>query len=102
MKNFLMLSLLLCLFVQVGCTKNNETNPQAAREPEKKFTDSDLKNEIQTKINSDAALRNDSLSISADADRNRATLSGTVESEALRTRALELARAAHSGLSIED
>jgi osmotically-inducible protein OsmY len=42
------------------------------------------------------------LSVSADADHNTATISGTVESEEMRSRAVEMARSAHPGLIIED
>jgi hyperosmotically inducible protein len=66
------------------------------------MSDSDLKNAIKTRLDSDPQLKADDLGVSADADKNTATLSGTVESEALRTKAVEMARAAHSGLVVTD
>jgi osmotically-inducible protein OsmY len=100
MKQFILLSLLICLSLQVACTRGTQST-QAARE-ERALTDTDLKNEIQAKINSDAQLRDSNLSVAADADRNSATLSGTVESEALRTKAVQMAKAAHPGLNVDD
>src|SRR4029078_10831991 len=40
--------------------------------------------------------------VSADADHNSATISGKVESEELRSKAVEMAKAAHPGLTVED
>jgi osmotically-inducible protein OsmY len=100
-KKLFVLSLLLCLFFQVACTKGTESTTQAARE-QQKMSDSDLKGMIEQKINSDAQLRAANLSVSADVDHNNVTLSGKVESEALRTRAVELARSAYPGLTVTD
>jgi hyperosmotically inducible protein len=100
MKQVFVLVLLLCLSFQVACTKGPGAT-QAARE-ERTLTDSQLKDQIQDRINSDPDLRAANLSVNADADKNMATLSGTVASEALRTRALDMAKAVHPGLTVED
>ena len=100
MKQLFVLVLLLCLSFQVACTKSPGST-QAARE-ERTLTDSQLKDQIQDRINSDAELRAADLSIKADADHNMATLSGTVPSEALRTRALDMTKAVRPGLTVED
>ena len=91
--------LLACLALQIGCTQRDETT-QAAREP--RLSDSDLKAKIDTQFKSDPQLSAADLSIDADAEHNRVTLSGTVSTEALRQRAVETARAAHPGLTVED
>ena len=101
MKQLLILSLLVCVALQAGCARGNEST-QAAREPGRTMTDSELKDQIQAKIDSDPQLRDANLSISADADRNMATLSGTVESETLRTKAAEMAANAKPGLTIDN
>lgn len=100
MKQLFVLVLLLCVSFQVACTKTPDST-QAARE-ERTLTDSQLKDQIQERINSDAELRAADLSIKADAEHNMATLSGTVASEALRTRATDMAKAVHPGLTVED
>src|SRR5262245_9907004 len=80
----------------VGC------NPQAAEENKPvPFTDSDLDTAVCAKLNTVETLRAADLGIDADADTNRVELSGTVSSEALRTQAIELARAAHPGVVVE-
>ena len=86
----------------VGCNKEQETTTQAAREPAPTMSNSDLQKQIESRINSDADLKAADLSIEADANRNHATLSGTVESDELRDRAVELARSAHPGLALEN
>jgi osmotically-inducible protein OsmY len=101
MKQLLLAAMLVCLSFQIGCTTNQESKSQAAREPAR-MTDTDLKNKIETQLNSDPQLREANLSISADADANRATVSGTVETEALRTKAVEAAKASNPGLIVED
>src|SRR5262249_29302253 len=67
-----------------------------------KMTDSDLEKAIKTELNTDPDLRAADLKVKADVDRNDVKLSGTVESEALRTRAVEMARSSRPGLVITD
>ncbi len=67
-----------------------------------KMTDAELENVIKTKINSDAQLKAANLGVDADSDTNTATISGTVNSPALRTRAVELAKSAQAGLIVSD
>ena len=102
MKQLMFACLLVCFSFQIiGCTKGRETATQAAREPGR-MSNSDLQKKIETQLNSDPQLRDANLSVSADADSNRVTLSGTVASEALRNRAVELARKAQPGVMIDD
>jgi osmotically-inducible protein OsmY len=98
MKRLLLATLLVSSLVAYGCNKGTESTTQAAREP--RLTDSDLKAKVETQLKSDPQLND--LSISADADRNLVTLSGTVPNENLRTRAVEMARAAHPGVTVDD
>src|SRR5262245_33939187 len=99
MKTFFLLSLVLLLSLPFGCTRKAE-NPQAAKEAT--MTNDQLEQKIQSRINSNPDLNAAKLSVSADSKQNRATLSGTVESEALRSQAVEMARAAQPGITIED
>src|SRR5438093_11331847 len=101
MKPLLLSILLVSLSFQLACTRGSESTTQAARE-ERSLTNTDLKDQIQTRINSDAQLRDANLSVTADAERNTATLSGTVESEALKMKAVQMAKAAHPGLNVTD
>lgn len=81
----------------VACDSATETSTSQPR-----MSDSDLKTAIKTKLDGDAQLKAADIDVSAEAEKNAATLSGTVESQALRTRAVELARAARAGLIVTD
>lgn len=61
----------------------------------------ELERRIRTKLETDAALEA-TIDVTAEATKNEATLSGLVASEAVRHRAIELAKSAHSGLTIND
>lgn len=92
------LSLLTVGLLVAGCApdETRTTSPDAMP-----LTDSDLASNIKAKINSDEALRTANLDVDANASENRATISGTVPSEALRTRAVELAHTAKAGLTLD-
>jgi len=66
------------------------------------MTDAQLENSIRSKLDSDAQLKAANLRISANAARNEATLSGAVDSQASRTRAVELAKSGNASLVITD
>jgi len=66
------------------------------------MTDSELENNIKAKLNADPQLKAADLGVSANADKKEVTLSGTVGSQALRTKAVDLAKSAHAGLIITD
>jgi osmotically-inducible protein OsmY len=100
MKQLFVAALVVFLAMPIACSRERESTTQAAREPGR-MSDSDLKNKIEARLNSDPQLR-DMISVSADADDNRVTLKGTVNSEAMRSKAVEMARAAHPGVTIED
>jgi osmotically-inducible protein OsmY len=100
MKHLLVATLLISLALPIACTRGNESTTQAAREP--RMSNSDLKNRVEAQLNSDPQLRDSHISVSADADENKVTLSGTVPSETMRAKAVEMARSAHPGLTVED
>jgi osmotically-inducible protein OsmY len=104
MKRILLITALLCLPLQFACTREQEPRPTTTPAPREKpqLSDSDLKNQILARFQSDPQLRNAGLSVSADASENTVTLSGTVESEALRTKAVQLAKSAHPGVTVID
>jgi hyperosmotically inducible periplasmic protein len=70
--------------------------------PATKMTDSELEDKIKAKFNSDALLKAADLSVSADADKNEATISGEVGTQALRSKAVALAKEANPGLILTD
>ncbi len=93
-------SLLVALTLGMAACDSANSTTSGAGQP--KISDSDLKTAIKTKLDSDAQLKAADIGVSADGDDNTATLSGTVETQALRTRAVDLARSAHAGLIITD
>jgi len=87
------------LLLANGCGQNdrrNSTSPEALP-----LSDSDLESNIKAKIDSDPGLRAANLDVDANASENRATISGTVPSEAMRTRAVELAHSAKEGMTLD-
>ena len=67
-----------------------------------KMSDSDLEKAIKAKWDADAQLRQADLSVDAEANENKASLKGTVASQEVRTRAIELAKSVQPGLTIND
>jgi osmotically-inducible protein OsmY len=67
-----------------------------------KSSDADLEKAVRAKLESDDAIKQAKLSVSADVGANKATLSGMVVSQDLRTKAITLAQSAQPGLTIED
>jgi osmotically-inducible protein OsmY len=66
------------------------------------MSDSDLERAVRARLESDVALKEAKLDVDADADKNVVTLSGTVRSQEVRDKAVELAKTAHSGLTVND
>ena len=66
------------------------------------LSNSDLENVVKAKLQSDDQLRTANINVNADADKKEITLSGTVASQEQRKRALDLAKEAHAGLTIND
>jgi osmotically-inducible protein OsmY len=79
-----------------------QTGPSPSTPSASKISDSDLEKAVRAKLESDAALKEAKLDIDADADKNAVTLSGTVRSQEIRDKAVELAKSAHSGLTVND
>jgi osmotically-inducible protein OsmY len=66
------------------------------------MSDSDLEKVIRAKIETDAQLKDAKLDVDANADKNEVTISGTVRSQDMRTKAVELAKSVQSGLTVND
>ena len=89
-----------------ACDRNREDRaPSSQTAPAKaatKMSNSDLENLIHARLESDDAVKKANLSVKADINDDNATLSGTVTTQELRTKAIELAKAAQPGLTIKD
>jgi hyperosmotically inducible periplasmic protein len=93
MKTAALLCLAIVMSLTAGC--NTETGQRADA------SNSELRQKIESRLNTDARLNAAKLTVSADATHNQATISGTVDSEKLQTRAVELAESAAPGVVID-
>jgi len=97
---------LSCALIAPGCDKEqNVSAPSSESVPgatAMKILDAELESAIRAKLESDDAIKQANLSVSVDADANKATLSGKLDSQELRTKAIELAKSAQQTLIIED
>ena len=83
----------------VGCSPAAST--QAATTPaQTQLNNSALEDKIKTNLNSDEQLKASNLAVTANAERNEATLTGTVQSEEAKTKAVESAKSAQAGLTV--
>jgi hyperosmotically inducible periplasmic protein len=87
---------ILGLLALIGCATSGDKTAAAGS------TDGDLERSIKAQIATDPQVPAGEISVSANADKNQATLSGTVPTEAARTRIVELAKASRPGLSVTD
>jgi osmotically-inducible protein OsmY len=83
-----------------GCGTASTHEATVKPTPLASMTNAELEQKIKAKFKTDAQLDAADISVDANADRNQATLAGTVGSESLRTKAIELAKSAHSGLIV--
>ncbi|HSE88755.1 MAG TPA: BON domain-containing protein [Candidatus Binatia bacterium] len=61
-----------------------------------------LEEAVRTMFDGDEQVRDAKLSVQADITKNEVTLSGTVDSESVRSKAVELAKTAHAGVVVND
>ncbi len=89
----------------IACDRSGDS---ASKAPELSETtasvrsNADLENAVKAKFKADEQLRSAELGVSANSPKNEITLSGSVESEALRSKAVDLARSIDSGVTVND
>lgn len=88
----------LTIAMGLGLTSCSDSRPRANSQTQ--LTDSDMERMIHERYSGSPDLAG--VSVSANAAKNEATISGTVNSESLRTRAVDLAKAASPGLTVTD
>lgn len=97
---FLALTLLTVGLSLNGCATAGKPEAAAGPTPIAKMTNSELEDKIKAQFKTDAQLNAANLGVDANVDRNEITLSGTVGSESLRAKAVELAKSVHAGLIV--
>jgi osmotically-inducible protein OsmY len=101
----LLLAMFLLAIAAVACDRSGGS---ASKTPELSGTTSmvrstmDLENAVKAKFKADEQLRSADLGVSADSTNNEITLSGAVESQILRSKAVDLARSVDSGVTVND
>jgi hyperosmotically inducible protein len=88
------------LAVVMGLAACDTTPREPAAAP--RMTNEELDRSVTAKINSDPTLVTYALDVDADADDNAVTISGTVPTQSLRTRAVDAAKAVDPTLAITD
>jgi hyperosmotically inducible protein len=89
---------LICagFLLMAGCSQTGSTTAANG------MTNSDLEHAIQSRLNSDPDLKTANLDVDANVQDDKATLSGTVPTEDLRDRAVEMAKAVRPTLAVTD
>jgi osmotically-inducible protein OsmY len=87
---------ILGLLALIGCSASGTKTAAAGS------TDADLERSIKAQIATDPQVPASDVGVSANAERNEATLSGSVPTEEARTRIEYLAKTSRPGLSITD
>jgi len=82
--------------LMAGCSQTGSTTSANG------MTNSELEQAIHSRMNADPDLQAANLDVDANAKDNKATLSGTVPTEALRNEAVQMAKAVRSSLEITD
>ena len=86
----------------VACDRSGSQSPALSGTAAMVRSSADLENAVKAKFKADEQLRTADLGISADSTNNEITLSGSVESQALRSKAVDLAKSVDSGLTVND
>lgn len=89
-----------CAVLALTAACNQERTPPQTTTP--KMTNDDLDRSVSARINSDVTLASYKIDVDADADKNAVTLKGSVPTESLREKAVELAKAALPNLVVTD
>jgi hyperosmotically inducible periplasmic protein len=97
---FLALTLLGVSLSLNGCAAADSRESTTDPTSKAQMSNSELEEEIKARFKTDSRLDAANLSVDANVNRNEIKLSGTVGSESLRTKALELAKSEHSDLTV--
>ncbi len=97
---FLTLTLLGISASLSGCSAAGSPQATGSSTPQAQISNAALEEKIKTNLNTDAQLKASNLDVKANVDRNEVTLSGTVESEVVKTKAVESAKSAQAGLTV--
>jgi len=93
-------------FSACGSSDEQRAMPKAKKEPlgagDTKKANKEMEEAVQAMLNGDEQLKAAGLTVSADVTRNQVMLTGTVTSEELRRKAVDLAKRAQAGVVVSD
>lgn len=95
----------LLAIAAVACNRSGDSDNKAPTLSETAAmvrSNADLESAVKAKFKADEQLRSADLGVSANSTNNEITLSGSVESETLRSKAVDLAKSVDSGLTVND
>jgi osmotically-inducible protein OsmY len=109
-KNLTAMLALITATALAACGRNGDQGPLAQSQASSvapgagspSAANAKLVKAVKAMLDRDEQLRTANLSVNADVTKNEVTLSGTVESEAMRAKAVELAKTAHVGVIVND
>ena len=94
----------LLAIAALACNRSGDSDKAPTRSETTAMvrSNADLESAVKAKFKADEQLRSADLGVSANSTNNEITLSGSVESEALRSKAVDLAKSVDSGLTVND
>jgi osmotically-inducible protein OsmY len=104
-QRLLLTIIFLAAITVVACHKSGDSvdgAPELSGTTAGVRSSADLENAVKAKLKADEQLRSAELGVSADPANSEITLSGSVESEALRSKAVNLAKSVDSGVTVND
>ena len=102
MKKLLIMGLLFAVCALGATACNGREDGRARMAAARPTSDAELENNIKTKLDRDDQLKAANLKITVNPGKRAATLSGAVESESLRSKAIDLAKNARPDVTIID
>lgn len=90
------------MLIVSACDRPAGDRTTTSDRPQTGMNDSDVEKVLKERFNSDPQLRDSDIDVSANADNNEIRLSGTVHSEEIRQRAVQIAQGSVPGFSVSD
>jgi osmotically-inducible protein OsmY len=94
------------LLIACGTSEEEQALAQETKKPlgigDPKKANAELEQAVRVKLDSDAQIKGLSISVAADVTRNQITLSGTVPSDVLAAKAVDLAKSAQAGVWVSN
>jgi len=102
-KHFAIATLILTLGLAAAACEKSDVNRDTSASPAAgTMTNTDLVRKIDAQYDQDARLKAAKLTVEADIAKKLVTVAGTVDSQALKAKALDIARDAHAGMTVSD